>query len=248
MSTSQLMLIGAHLLLWLFSNMPHLLPAVQQNNSSKSLAWRVHNDAPSDSTQPPSPGRLDLWVTSHFIHIRCYLLLVLQMLLSLSMVMTTLKCDKCMFFNDYLLDKRLHIGGGCKVPINLHWDITKITALWFSRCVTFCCPNTSSHSMFLEMLCACCVEIVCYIFISLHWIGSLMLGSYLDALANNLSLSLYIYTHTCIHKKLSRSFLIFSFFFFLGVFFLLHHFAEFVKAANFIIIIILSVADKWNGL
>ncbi|CBI18072.3 unnamed protein product, partial [Vitis vinifera] len=110
--------------------------------------------------------------------------------------------------------------------------------------VTFCCPNTSSHSMFLEMLCACCVEIVCYIFISLHWIGSLMLGSYLDALANNLSLSLYIYTHTCIHKKLSRSFLIFSFFFFLGVFFLLHHFAEFVKAANFIIIIILSVADK----
>ena len=82
--------------------------------------------------------------------------------------------------------------------------------------VTFCCPNTSSHSMFLEMLCACCVEIVCYIFISLHWIGSLMLGSYLDALANNLSLSLYIYTHTCIHKKLSRSFLIFSFFFFLG--------------------------------
>ena len=71
-----------------------------------------------------------------------------------------------------------------------------------------------------------------------------MLGSYLDALANNLSLSLYIYTHTCIHKKLSRSFLIFSFFFFLGVFFLLHLFAEFVKAANFIIIIILSVADK----
>ena len=65
-------------------------------------------------------------------------------------------------------------------------------------------------------VCACCVEIVCYIFISLHWIGSLMLGSYLDALANNLSLSLYIYTHTCIHKKLSRSFLIFSFFFFLG--------------------------------
>ena len=95
-----------HFMFWLFSDIHHLLRVVKQNNSSKSLAWRVHNYAPSDSIQPPWPRRLDLWVASHFIHIRCYLLLVLLMLSSLSMLMTTLKRDECMFFHDYLLDNR----------------------------------------------------------------------------------------------------------------------------------------------
>lgn len=123
------------------------------------------------------------------------------------MLMTILKHDECIFCQGDMLDKNALLGRLLTAKWTSTYISSKSLQLGLQACqILLLIGPLHSQNVAGNAVWACCGEIVClYIFISLRWRGITcweeLLGSSLEALANNRSLS---HINISIHNRLRR--------------------------------------------